>query len=552
MKFLSSAAAVLFSLLSPIVHAQPIYLSPQTLQFDTLVASQRDSLSFFVVNRSSAALTVSDINTNRQVYFVRDTAFTVAANDSARVRVYFQTNQNVTWSDVLSVENVGANGTLPLRIRGTARFTDPLYTSTQGLWENDLKTALLNLVNNHTVLGYNTARDRMFETIDDPTGVDTIECVYTGRRIHAATRTEAQNQGFNTEHSWPQSTFNSQDPMVSDINHLFPTDEPPNSARANYPFGPVVSNITWQNGGSRLGRNPNGQIAFEPRDSHKGDVARVMFYFLIRYPSNYGTFMDADQEFYLRQWYRTDPVSSKELLRNNAIAVYQGKRNPLVDHPEFIDRISYFRSSTPPAQYPDVAVSPSSINFGTVAAGDSADWRLLIMNSGVASLTISSIAPQSPPSAFQVVSFSNTVPPDSFQRVVIRFKPTQSSQTYVDTLRIQSNDPDEGAVSVPLSGSSGTTSVAQQVTPECIELLQNYPNPFNPTTTLSFSLPSSSFVTLKVYDVLGREVTTLINETRAAGRYSVEWNSSNITSGTYFYRLSAGTKTEFKKMVLIR
>jgi hypothetical protein len=326
--------------ITALAHAQTVYLSPATLQFDTLLANQTDSLVFRVINHGFQPVVVTDINGSKAAFHVRDTTFTVAAGESVAVKVFFQTNQNVTWTDVLTVENSGANGTLPLRVRGTAKYTEPLYAPTQGLWENNLKTVLLSLITNHTVLGYNSGRDRMFETIDDPLGIDTLECVYTGRRIHAATRTEGQNQGFNTEHSWPQSTFSSQDPMVSDVNHLFPVDEPANSARSNYPFGPVVSGITWQNGGSKLGRNAANTIVFEPRDSHKGDVARVMFYFLLRYPSNYGTFMDATQEAALRLWYRSDAVSTKETLRCSAIAVYQLKRNPLVDHPEFIDRIT--------------------------------------------------------------------------------------------------------------------------------------------------------------------------------------------------------------------
>jgi len=533
-------------------NAQGIFLSPSTLPFDTLTANQRDSLSFFIVNRSASPLAVTDINTNRPVFSVRDTAFTVDVNDSVEVNVYFLTNQNVTWTDVISVENIGAYGTLPLRVRGTSRYTDPLYAPTQGLWENDLKTALLALVNNHTVLGYNTARDRMFETIDDPFGNDTLECVYTGRRIHAATRTEGQNQGFNTEHSWPQSTFNSQDPMVSDINHLFPVDEPANSARANYPFGPVVSNITWQLGGSKLGRNPNGQIAFEPRDSHKGDVARVMFYFLLRYPNNYGTFMDAIQEFYLRQWYRSDPVSTKEILRNTAIALYQGKRNPLVDHPEFIERISYFRANTPPPQDPDIAVSTIAINFGTAAVGDSVEWRLLIMNRGVAPLGISSISLQSPSLNFQVVSFVTSVPVDSFQQVRIRFRPTLPNQTYTNSLIIQSNDPDEGMLSIALSGSSGATAVVQEQLPGTFQLYQNYPNPFNPTTSIKYQTPSTSLVTVKVFDVLGREVATITRETMEPGTHSITWNSSGLPSGVYFYRMTAGAFTATRKLLMLQ
>ena len=87
---------------------------------------------------------------------------------------------------------------------------------------------------------------------------------------------------------------------------------------------------------------------------------------------------------------------------------------------------------------------------------------------------------------------------------------------------------------------------------ENFSLEQNYPNPFNPTTSIAFSIPQSTFVTLKVYDVLGNEVATLVNEFKAVGSYEVEFNSSDLSSGMYFYKLEAGKYSTIKKMVLIR
>jgi uncharacterized delta-60 repeat protein len=83
-------------------------------------------------------------------------------------------------------------------------------------------------------------------------------------------------------------------------------------------------------------------------------------------------------------------------------------------------------------------------------------------------------------------------------------------------------------------------------------LYQNYPNPFNPTTTISFSLPSKSFVSLKVFDALGREVASLVSEELHAGTYSLQWNAAGSPSGVYFYRLQTGSFTETKKLLLIR
>jgi len=88
--------------------------------------------------------------------------------------------------------------------------------------------------------------------------------------------------------------------------------------------------------------------------------------------------------------------------------------------------------------------------------------------------------------------------------------------------------------------------------PENLSLNQNFPNPFNPLTTISYQLPTKNFVTLKVYDLLGNEVATLVNEEKPAGRYETSFNSQQLPSGIYFYQLKSGVKIQNKKMVLVR
>ncbi|MBI4535209.1 MAG: T9SS type A sorting domain-containing protein [Ignavibacteriae bacterium] len=87
--------------------------------------------------------------------------------------------------------------------------------------------------------------------------------------------------------------------------------------------------------------------------------------------------------------------------------------------------------------------------------------------------------------------------------------------------------------------------------PAVFALEQNYPNPFNPTTTIKFSIPHTSDVTLKVYDLLGREVATLLNDTKPMGTYEVTWNAANLASGVYFYRLTAGSFYDVIRVVLL-
>jgi photosystem II stability/assembly factor-like uncharacterized protein len=92
----------------------------------------------------------------------------------------------------------------------------------------------------------------------------------------------------------------------------------------------------------------------------------------------------------------------------------------------------------------------------------------------------------------------------------------------------------------------------QQVIPSDFSLSQNYPNPFNPVTKINFAIQKQGLVTLKVYDMLGREVASLLNETKAAGHYTVEFDASKLSSGIYFYKLQTGSFTSIKKMVLVK
>ena len=103
----------------------------------------------------------------------------------------------------------------------------------------------------------------------------------------------------------------------------------------------------------------------------------------------------------------------------------------------------------------------------------------------------------------------------------------------------------------------GTFKYSQSVeemieTPKIFSLRQNYPNPFNPSTTISFDIPLDSYVSLKVFDMLGREVATIISEKLTAGTYTHVWNASSLTSGVYFYRLNAGSYAETKKLLLLK
>jgi hypothetical protein len=90
-----------------------------------------------------------------------------------------------------------------------------------------------------------------------------------------------------------------------------------------------------------------------------------------------------------------------------------------------------------------------------------------------------------------------------------------------------------------------------QTLPTEFVLEQNYPNPFNPSTSIEYIVGSRKYVTLKVYDVLGREVAALVNEEKKAGSYELEWNAEKLSSGVYFYQLKTGSFIDTKKMILL-
>jgi len=88
--------------------------------------------------------------------------------------------------------------------------------------------------------------------------------------------------------------------------------------------------------------------------------------------------------------------------------------------------------------------------------------------------------------------------------------------------------------------------------PKQFMLYDNYPNPFNPSTTIRYSIPEGSFTSIKIYNSLGSKVATLVNETKSAGTYEVEFNASDLSSGIYYYTLQAGSFSETKKMILMK
>jgi endonuclease I len=524
----------------------------QELTFPLTVLKNNVNGSFYIVNHFDSPKTVKVVSL-LPVFTPVDTLVTIPANDSAQITVVYRPTQNVTDKSFLAFYTTDSSASYAVVLNGSGSTGDSYQTTTFDKFDAELKTALNGLVVNHISLGYNSARDRMFETIDD-LGSDTIECVYTGIKIKAANRTTAQNLGFDTEHTWPQGTFSQAEPMRSDLFHLYPTNSSANNTRSNYNFGVVTSGVTWTVGGSKLG-NGTGGIVFEPRDSHKGNVARSMLYFILRYPTNYQSYLNVSQESVFRIWNWSDPVDARELGRNVAITTNQMRRNPLIDHPEFIDRVYSFINNNSASPSSKLNIFPKGVVFDTVYVNDSAFVSMWLINSGNKVLTIANSSISNP--VFKFVNMPIQVAANSAVEVLISFKPVAVGNV-AGLIDINS---DGGSFSGMVKGVSDIgTGIGDDdkttLTINSFTLKQNYPNPFNPQTKIGFTVPNItgnlSFVKLAVYDVVGNEVALLVNEEKAPGDHQVTFDASNLPGGVYFYRMETTGFTSVKKLVLLK
>lgn len=207
-------------------------------------------------------------------------------------------------------------------------------------WDNHRKDMKRLVMLNHRALtSYSQARKFVMQKLHlnkDNWGyyVKDVYCNKRERRKIGPNKMPAHTL-INVEHTWPQSKFNkskTKSIQKADLHHLYPTNAIANSTRGNHNFGDVRYGDTVNSGCrfSRFGQMSSGDsLVFEPPKEHKGNVARALFYFSVRYDIDIPEF----EEKVLLRWHRNDPVDQEERLRNEAIAKIQGNRNPFIDRP---------------------------------------------------------------------------------------------------------------------------------------------------------------------------------------------------------------------------
>jgi endonuclease I len=270
-----------------------------------------------------------------------------------------------------------------------------------------LKTQLYNITKGHTDNGYgglyttyqSSDVDHFYENdgtvldmySENPSGTDPYN--YSTGSTQRCGNYSTEGDCYNREHIIPQSTFNSSAPMVSDAHFITPTDGKVNGQRSNYPHG-TVGSVTWTSlNGSKLGSSSmagySGTV-FEPIDEFKGDIARMYFYFATRYENtvsgySYPMFDGSSNQVFttaflnmLLTWNNQDPVSAREIERNNGVYSFQNNRNPYIDHPEYVQQIW---SSTSDSQAPTAATN--LIASGTTDTSTTLSWNASTDNVGV-------------------------------------------------------------------------------------------------------------------------------------------------------------------------
>ena len=236
------------------------------------------------------------------------------------------------------------------------------YAPAEGLTGTELKQALHNLIDDHTVASYAELWDHFCLT--DLRSDGTIWDMYSDNPdgdppyVYEFGNDQCGNYAgegdcYNREHSFPKSWFGGEvEPMYTDLFHVYPTDGYVNNRRSNHPYG-ETDNPSWTSlNGSRVGASSvdgyTGTV-FEPVDAYKGDLARTHFYMAVRYYTEDGTWPGSDMTTgaeplpwalgMLMEWHQSDPVSAKEIARNDSVYVIQGNRNPFIDRPEWVEAV---------------------------------------------------------------------------------------------------------------------------------------------------------------------------------------------------------------------
>ncbi len=317
------------------------------------------------------------------------------------------------------------------------------YSTLDGKKDGELKTAIHNIVSKFTRISGYSDLPKYFQTTDVYPESKRWWDMYSDIPLYAPSF-----NGLNREHSFPKSWWGGSQSVGAyvDLNHLYPSEISANTAKNNYPLGEVDRSIKvrFDNGVCAVGNPVNGQgggaqFVFEPNDEYKGDFARTYFYMVTCYQNltwKY-TYMVSQNTYptlngwsvdLLMKWHRDDPVSQKEIDRNEAVFGFQNNRNPFIDMPELADYLwgdkkgEAFKPGggdtpvVPPTGDPELLAPAAGmeLQFGDVAIGSTATAKLLFRGINITDKELSlALYNRQDPEAAKMFSIPSTKIPSS-------------------------------------------------------------------------------------------------------------------------------------------
>lgn len=436
---------------------------------------------------------------------------------------------------------------------GSAGIPAGYYGPVTGLTCSNLKTGLFNIIKptvanpNPTYTGMWSAfyisddhlNDTGTKTIvwdqysDNPSGPEPYEYTFGSPYQDKGTSGTSEGQRYNREHTFPQSWFGgSVEPMFSDMFIVFPSDKKVNGLRGNMPYGKVTVPTTTTLNGTKIGPNTSSPSytspVIEPIDAYKGDLARTIFYVATAYEDKIaswqgnsnandvlnGTSYQAFDPWYislLYGWHTQDPVSTKEIDRNNDVYMIQGNRNPYIDHPEYVALVWQCTGVLPVTIIDFNAEKHEQYVLLRWYATYETNFRSYEIESstdGISFSKIGSIAGQN----LANYSFTDDQLPES-QKVFYR-------------LRMLDID----------GRSSYSKTIVVQLDRSPQVLL--YPNPSNRKITIQLQQPITISNGLQVSDVTGRIV---IRQQLKRGQRSFDLDVTGLMPGQYFVKIINGS-----------
>ena len=437
------------------------------------------------------------------------------------------------------------------------------YNAAQNKTGEALLTALYNIIKNHTKLSYSKVLSFMqAKDLDENNHIIDMYSNAVYEPDDNASGANNVGQGWNREHSLPNSWFggSSGHPAYTDLFHLYPTDIYVNNQRSNLPFGECANGTRLSNGNivakGRKGastRSGYTGTVFEPDDEYKGDFARSYFYMATCYNdeianwtqgnlggTSYPVFTDWTLQMLL-EWHRLDPVSQKEIARNEAIysSEYQGNRNPYIDYPELVEYVWGDKAGTawtpggssttnPALTQP---VNGSTVNMGNTTVGNNLSATVAVKGvdlSQVLNVSVSGTGFSAYPSTITAANASNG------SNIYVTFRPTAEG-TFTGTLTIASS---EVSATVTLTATVNASSINAPVATDATGITST-------SFTANWNAVSSAqtytlYVNKKGYVPPTPSATLLLDEDMSSG--TTTWTAGGSTYPENGYlRLGTGS-----------